>query len=79
MPISIVEPSSIYLLMCSAIFLSVGYLFIAFRFSPEIVAVPTNQPSFGLETAFTIGLKVPITVQGRDPTGYAVQAAGHAW
>jgi hypothetical protein len=65
----------------SALFLSAGYLIIAFRFSPQLFAVgaASSNEGFGLETAFTIGLKVPITVQGRDPSGYAIQAAGHAW
>jgi hypothetical protein len=65
----------------SALFLSAGYLFIAFRFSPALFASAGGAPreSFGLETAFTIGLKLPIAVQGRDPTGLALQAAGHAW
>ena len=29
--------------------------------------------------AFTVALKLPIALQGRDPTGLAVQANGHAW
>jgi hypothetical protein len=65
----------------TAFFLSVGYLYVAYRVSPELFSfggASTNQ-GFGLETAFTIGIKVPITVQGRDPTGLAVQASGHAW
>lgn len=63
------------------LFVSVGYLYIAFRISPQIFALPANgvNEGFGLETAFTLGLKLPIAVQGRDPTGLAIQAAGHAW
>ncbi len=62
-------------------FLSVGYLFLSFRISPQLfdVGAGAGQDGFGLETAFTVGIKVPIAVQGRDPTGYAVQASGHAW
>jgi hypothetical protein len=73
-----------YATTCSlhtALFLSAGYLFIAFRISPELFASSGGSPreGFGLETAFQIGLKLPIAVQGRDPTGLAIQAAGHAW
>lgn len=73
-----------YATTCSlhtALFLSAGYLFIAFRISPELFASAGGSPreGFGLETAFQIGLKLPIAVQGRDPTGLAIQAAGHAW
>jgi hypothetical protein len=65
----------------TALFLSAGYLFVAYRISPELFSIPGDNlhEGFGLETAFTIGLKLPIAVQGRDPTGFAVQAAGHAW
>jgi hypothetical protein len=66
----------------AAFFLSVGYLFVAYRVSPQLFSLPSNASTgqgFGLETAFTIGIKVPIAVQGRDPTGLAVQANGHAW
>ena len=60
-------------------FLSIGYFFMAFRLSEPFLTFPTNQASFGLETAFTVGLKLPLTINGRDPTGYAVQLGGHAW
>ncbi len=64
----------------TAFFLSVGYLVVAFRASPQLASFGSGgEPGFGLETAFTLGLKVPIAVQGRDPTGYAIQANGHAW
>jgi hypothetical protein len=65
-----------------ALFISVGYLFIAYVFSPELFSFKTGasqDQGFGLESAFTLGIKVPIAVQGRDPTGFAVQANGHAW
>jgi hypothetical protein len=62
-------------------FLSVGYLFLSVRISPQIFALGASggESGFGLESAVTVGIKVPITVQGRDPTGYAVQPGGHAW
>ncbi len=63
----------------TAVFLSIGYFYFAVRASWQLLALPTNEPSFGLETAMTLGLKVPIAIHGRDPTGYAIQAAGHAW
>jgi hypothetical protein len=62
-----------------ALFLSAGYLVISYRVSPELFSFPSNEPSFGLETAISIGIKLPIALQGRDPTGYAIQANGHAW
>jgi hypothetical protein len=57
-----------------AVFLSLGFLYIAVRFSPALVAFPSDEPSFGFETAFTFALKLPIAVNGRDPSGFAVQA-----
>jgi hypothetical protein len=60
-------------------FLSVGVLFFSLRLSPAIFAVPSNEPSYGFETAFTLGLKLPIVVHGRDPTGFAIQAGGRSW
>jgi len=60
-------------------FVSIGYLFVAVRGSVALFALPSNEGSFGFETAFTFGLKVPLTINGRDPTGYAVQLGGHAW
>jgi hypothetical protein len=60
-------------------FLSIGYFFMAIQASAQLFALPTNEPSFGLETALMVGLKLPITIYGHDPTGYTVQAAGHAW
>jgi hypothetical protein len=63
----------------TSVFLSIAYFYMAFRASAQLFALPTDEPSFGLETAFTVGLKLPITINGRDPTGYAIQAAGHAW
>lgn len=64
----------------ASFFLSAGYLYIAFRASPQIVSFGGGgEQGFGLETALTLGIKVPIAIQGRDPTGYAIQANGHAW
>jgi hypothetical protein len=60
-------------------FLSIGYFLMAFRISEPFLTFPTNQASFGLETAVTLGLKLPLTINGRDPTGYAIQLGGHAW
>jgi hypothetical protein len=65
----------------TAVFVSVGYVVLTFRLSPEIFTFPTyaGESGFGLETGFTVALKLPIALQGRDPTGFAVQANGHAW
>ena len=65
----------------AAVFLSAGYVVLSFRLSPEIFTFPTytGESGFGLETGFTLALKLPIALQGRDPTGLAVQANGHAW
>ncbi len=66
----------------AALFLSVGYIVISYRISPELFAIGTGAKTdqgFGLESAFTIAVKLPIAVQGRDPSGFAVQANGHAW
>jgi len=66
----------------AALFLSVGYIVISYRLSPELFSIGTGAKlgqGFGFESAFTIGLKLPLAVQGRDPTGLAVQANGHAW
>jgi hypothetical protein len=57
-----------------AVFLSIGFFYIAVRLSPALVAFPSDEPSFGFETAFTFALKLPIAVNGRDPSGFAVQA-----
>ena len=59
-------------------FLSIGYLYLAVRASPQLFALPTSEPSFGFETAFTVGLKLPIAIHGRDPSGLAIQA-GSPW
>jgi hypothetical protein len=58
----------------AAIFLSIGYFYIAVRASPALVAFPQDEPSFGFETAFTFALKLPIAINGRDPSGWALQA-----
>jgi hypothetical protein len=61
------------------IFLSAGYLVLSFRASPELFAFASGQGGFGFETALGIAIKVPIAVQGRDPTGLAIQAAPASW
>jgi hypothetical protein len=63
----------------TSVFISIAFLYFGIRASAQLFALPTNEASFGLETAMTIGLKLPIAINGRDPTGYAIQAAGHAW
>jgi hypothetical protein len=60
-------------------FLSVGYLVISYRVSPALFSFPSNEQSFGLDTGVSIALKLPIAIQGRDPTAMAIQANGHAW
>ncbi|HEY2511860.1 MAG TPA: hypothetical protein VGI39_13420 [Polyangiaceae bacterium] len=60
-------------------FLSIGYFVVGFRISPAIVAFPSNEPSYGLESAFSFTFKLPIAIQGRDPTGWAIQATGRRW
>jgi hypothetical protein len=62
----------------AGVFVSVGVMFIAFRAAPTLYA-PNSAQTYGFETGFTIGLKLPIAIQGRDPSGWAIQAAGHAW
>jgi hypothetical protein len=62
-----------------AVFLSLAYIYIAIRLSPQLFALPSDQGSFGFETALTIGFKVPIAIQGQDPTGAAIQAASSHW
>jgi hypothetical protein len=57
------------------VYISAGLVFLELRFSPQLLAIPTNQPGFGFETAASVGLKLPIVVQGRDTTGLAIQAA----
>jgi hypothetical protein len=57
-----------------AVFLSIGFFYIAVRLSPALVAFPSDEPSFGFETAFTFALKLPIAINGRDPSGFAIQA-----
>jgi hypothetical protein len=65
----------------AAAFLSAGYLVVSLRISPQLFAFPTfaGETGFGLESGVVVALKLPIALQGRDPTGYAVQANGHAW
>ena len=60
-------------------FLSIGYFVVGFRVSPVLVAFPSNEPSYGLETAFSFTFKLPIAIQGHDPTGWAIQATGRRW
>ena len=49
-------------------FLSFGYVTIAIRESPAIVAFPGNLPSYGFETAGIIEIKLPLVVGGHDLT-----------
>jgi hypothetical protein len=60
-------------------FISVGYVVISFRVSPALFSFPSTEQSFGLDTGVNIALKLPIIVQGRDPTGLAVRANKDAW
>jgi hypothetical protein len=62
----------------TGLFLSLGYVVISYRISPALFSLPSNEPSFGLDTAVTFALKLPIVIQGHDPTGLAVQAGGSA-
>jgi hypothetical protein len=59
----------------AAVFLSLGYFYISVRLSPALVAFPSDEPGFGFETAFTFALKLPMAINGRDPSGWVLQAA----
>jgi hypothetical protein len=55
-----------------ALFISVGVLTIALRDTLPLNGFDRDHLGFGSEVAFTVGLKVPIIIQGHDPTGLSV-------
>jgi hypothetical protein len=52
-------------------FLSLGYFVLGYRASPALFSFPSNEPSFGFDTAVSLSLKLPIVVQGHDATNLA--------
>ena len=54
-----------------ALFISVGVVTIALRDTLPLNGFDRDHLGFGSEVAFTVGLKVPIIIQGHDPTGFS--------
>jgi hypothetical protein len=60
-----------------AAFLSLGFLSLALRESIPLIREDTDgKPGYGFETAFVLGLKLPLHVHGRDRTLYAIFGGG---